>query len=148
MLVLCYQKFFYNILSLTKSLPFMFNFSNITFIAHLFYKSHNVQLYQINYFRCYRGNRVSQFSCFFYLFCVLNVEVSRNQEIQLAGYIFSSAFSEKITEKYEIFSTSIRMKRNKFFQSHTITFHMRMLGNFSFPSVPVCGKFSISGKPP
>ena len=148
MLVLCYQKFFYNILSLTQSLPFIFNFSNITFIVHLFYKSCNMQLYQINYFRCYRGNRVSQFSWFFlFILCSQCWGIAKSRD-PIGWLYFSSTFSEKITEKYEIFSTSIRMKRNKFFQSHTITFHMRMVRNFSFPSVPVCGKFSISGKPP
>ena len=103
--------------------------------SSLFYQS---WLHEIIYFR-YKEDSRSLFSCFFFFsflffsffffwgggegFCVLVAELSRNQDIRLAGYIFSNAFPEKGTEKFEIISVSIWMERNTTFSSllHNIT---------------------------
>ena len=120
MLVLCYQKFFYNILSLTKSLPSMFNFSNITFIAHLFYKSCNVQLYQINYFRCYRGNRVSQFSWFFlFILCSQCWGIAKSRDPIGWLYFFQCFFRENNGKIWNLFN----FYSNETEQIFPVTYH-------------------------
>lgn len=93
------------IVGFSKSLWIFFNFSNVTFIFHLFISLQCIATQNIC-FRYYRKVSVSKFSCFFhFVFLLLSYH-----KIKMSNWM----------EKVEIISTFIRMEKKVFFSSQKL----------------------------
>lgn len=125
MLVLCYHNISWSILCFSRSLPFIFNFTNI------FFTSLQCLAGFMKLFTFITGKTVwACFLRFFYLFLLLNYhETKRSDWLDLFFQCFSK---EKNRKNWYRFKFHSRGTEHNFFQSHDVKFRMRMLIEFFY----------------